>query len=269
MPLAIDTLAVRCRAAPEQRHVASDIEHWTRRSFEPSLAAHLGPSLDRLTGIHIVRRLEVRLRLTSRDWTQSRFLDSACQAFSEALFRTLALPASANPSQRAHYEDSTTWRAALIRWLALRDPNQAWHFDLPPELSQLETKSAALLVLLEEPASIVELLRRIHAQGTLAHLAAQWDDLTLERVFLAIGSARLGHFSDAPEIGAAFEVLRTALRVHPPHGTGFASRQHALLVFAVAAFDTTPRTILHSPRTSRSKVENPRAAASFAESGPP
>lgn len=269
MPLAIDTLAVRCRAAPERRDVASDMEHWTRRSFESSLAAHLGPSLDRLTGIHIIRRLEVRLRLTSRDWTQSRFLESACQAFSEALFRALALPASANPSERADYEDSIAWRAALIRWLVLRERNQAWHFDLPPELSQLETKSAALLILLEEPASIVELLRRLHAQGTLAHLAAQWDDLALERIFLAIGSARLTRTSEALEIEAAFEVLRIALRVRPPHGTGFASRQHALLVFAAAAFDTTPRTIFHILQAARSMLENPRLSATLAEASQP
>ena len=268
MPLAIDTLAVRCRAAPERRDIASDIEHWTRRSFEPSLAAHLGPSLDRLTGIHIIRRLEVRLRVSSRDWTQSRFLESACLAFSEALFRTLALPASANASQRAHYEDSIAWRAAFMRWVALRDHDQAWHFDLPPELSQLETRSAALLVLLEEPASIVELLRRLHTQGTLAHLAAQWDDLAVERIFLAIGSARLDHASNVSEIDTAFEALRTALRVHPPHGNVFASRQHALLVFSAAAFNTTPRTIFHVLQAARSMLESPRAvAATLAESG--
>lgn len=270
MPLAIDTLAIRCRSAPERRDVTSDIEHWTRRSFESSLAAHLGPSLDRLNGIHIIRRLEVRLRLTSRDWTQSRFLESACQAFSEALFRTLAFPASANPSQRAHYEDSITWRAAFIRWLALRDRNQAWHFDLPPELSQLETKSAALLVLLEEPASIVELLHRLQAHGTLAHLAAQWNDLALERIFLAIGSARLDHAPNVPEIETAFEALRTALRVNPPHGTGFASRRHALLVFAAAAFDTTPRTVFHILQAARSMLEASRASAvTIIESGQP
>jgi hypothetical protein len=269
MPLAIDTLAVRCRAAPEHRDVASDIEHWTRRSFESSLAAHLGPSLDRLTGIHIIRRLEVRLRLTSRDWTQSRFLESACQAFSEALFRTLALPASADPSQRAHYEGSITWHAAFIRWLALRDRSHAWHFDLPPELSQLETKSAALLVLLEEPASIVELLRCLHIQGTLAHLAAQWDDLALERVFLGIGNTRLDQASSVPQLGTAFDVLRTAVRVHPPRGTGFASRQHALLVFAAAAFDTTPRTVFHILQAARLMLENARATSVLAESGQP
>jgi hypothetical protein len=261
MSLTLDKVAARCRAAPAGREAAYDAEHWIRTSLEGALREHLGPSLDRLSGAHIIRRLDVRVRFTKGQWSESRLLNELCRAFADALFRALANPAGGTNANRVHFADALEWKAQMLRWLNSNTPSEPWRFDLPPEVANLDLRVSTLLLLLEEPGEVASLLRRLQTMGTLAQLAERWDEEELERIFRAVAEhTRLPSDVDAGG-DAAILLLTLALALPPPAGKAFASRHHALLVYAASGESALPpRDIFHLFTAARWLLEDPRAA---------
>lgn len=259
MPLTIDHLEIACKTPPERQQFATEVEHWIRGDLSESLGAHLGPSLDRGSHTTVVRRLNVRVRLNQRDWTHGNLLTALCKAFSEALFQALALPAPPGSPDRAEFSSQILWKAEMIAWVENGTPADAWRFDLPANALGMDRGSAAILLLLEDPATLAELLCLLATKGTLTRLLARWDAVALERIFAALATivpARLEPFAPIE----AISILERALTIRG--GTArvsFGTRAHALLLFAASGSASPhPRRTFQLLQAARVLLEYPR-----------
>jgi hypothetical protein len=260
MPLTIDHLEIVCKTPPERQQLVAEVEHLVRRDLPASLGAHLGPSLDRGSHTTVVRRLNVRVRLNQRDWTHGNLLTALCKAFSEALFQALALPAPLGSPDRAEFSSQILWKAEMIAWVENGTPADAWRFDLPANALGMDRGSAAILLLLEDPATLAELLCLLATKGTLTRLLARWDAVALERIFAALAATIVPTLLEPFAPIEAISILERALTIRGgTAGVSFGTRAHALLLFATSGpASPHPRRTFQLLQAARILLEYPR-----------
>ena len=188
MALGISSLDVRCRVSPRERPLALAAHDWLRERFATELAAHLGPSLDRLDGLTVLRWLDVRVRVRGGDLSAGTLLDACSRAFGESLFRALVGAGDADSCRR--FADPLDHGVARIRWLLSSDAADGWIFvdDQRGNVGGGTSSSVAeatLALVLDARRDISPLLARLRAANLLERLLAIWDEYAIERIFVA------------------------------------------------------------------------------------
>ena len=84
MTLTIHKLSTRCRSPRGFERPGALVDDVARGSLASELAAHLGPSLDRLPAVARLKQLRVRLKIPSRNLNAMNLADAWARAFTLA-----------------------------------------------------------------------------------------------------------------------------------------------------------------------------------------
>jgi hypothetical protein len=268
MSLTVRNLRTVCRVRLGREGGAALVDNAARALFARELSERLGPSLDRQAAVVRIRRVRVKLHVSSRGLTPQALAAAWARAFARALFAALAYPDGDGAVSLRRHNSYAAYAAAMLEHLAANGAAPTWQFPEIARWAGAPTGAAIAGALLDggEPAP-AEILVELARRGSLAAVLAHLDDLALEQIVRQIseawvsGAALGGAFglNDLVLIGNA---AAAADAVRPNRALPFGGRRHALLLWAQSpASRYAPRVVLQALQLLRLLLEQPALMA--------
>jgi hypothetical protein len=269
MSLNVRNLRIVCRVRRGRESSAALVDSTARELFARELSERLGPSLDRQAAVVRIRSLRVKLHISSRGLTSQALAAAWAGAFARSLFAALAYPDGEGAVCLRRHGSAAKYAASSIEHVAVNGTVPTWQF---PEIAQWAggatgtAISGQLLGWEDAPPSeiLVELAQRGSLEAALAHL----DELGLERIVRQVSEDSRGGQFGLNDLIAIGTWAATARPARTGHGLAFASRRHALLLWAHSQGNPySPRVVLQALQLLRFLLERPSATGALFTAG--
>ena len=244
----IDKLSTRCRLSRRHETVGRLADRVARQRLARELTELVGPAISSRDQIVRIRRLNVNLTLTAREFDEETLAAAWARALAKSLFEALAHGGSSGSFQLVRASSMAVFRATFLRDLLAGRAGGRWEYAEFDELLRLPVTEAALALLFSDPPNIVITLSALDGSPALERLVAQLDDLALERLFVAVVAtgvaSAVASLAPADLLWAAAQVL-AASRLN---AFALDSRRQALWIFVrtKGGEGRTPRAIFHT-----------------------
>ncbi len=248
MSLSIARFITRCRIPRRVSDRGYHMDHIVRERFALECARQLAPLWPSHGGVCHIRRLPLRLTLSLEDLEAGRLPKVWVSAFARALFAAMARPAATVPNEVIRFENRAALLAKFVSDLLIGIASGKWEYEEFWELFGLGTVEAILALFDRERSEIVSTLLEMETAQTLGRLLALFDDVALERLFIAIGQGLGG-----AEAQLSVEELVTVGRIllsgaNMAGRVKLASPRHALRLFLALVRERGMGSQLLSPR---------------------
>jgi hypothetical protein len=257
--VAVAKLVTRCRVPRRLEAVARLADRIARQRLATELTQVVGPALSRQTAVVRIRRLNVKVQLTSGQFGEDALVGAWTRALAQALFEALARPDGSGPDPIVRVGSMAEFRAAFLRDLMAGKAAGRWEYAEFADCLRLPVAEAAVSLLLSDPPDIVATLVALADSPALDNLLALLDDLALERLFAALAGAAGVDARATPGLEDLLWVARRFLDLPAGPGLAFDSRRCALRMFVETkgGEGRSPRTIYHSLLTVTCLLEWP------------
>jgi hypothetical protein len=187
MALRVRRISTHCRIPRGRDAAAALIEDVARDELPRTLAARLGPSLQRQAEVVRLKRLDLTLRIDIATLRRGAFADLWADALAKSLHEALARPSGEAFGVMA-YPTRADYLAELALTILERRSAPKWRFpELPPD--GVPRAIALLDMLLGSGRDLAETLARLRQAGRLAAVLALLDEVGLERLLRAASEA--------------------------------------------------------------------------------
>jgi hypothetical protein len=242
MTLRAARLTTHCILPRGQEQVASLVEETARRILPQTLAARLGPSLDRESEVLRLKALNVTLRIDLDALRRGLFADQWADVLARSLHEAFARPAG-DGFLLHRYNRREDYLAAMIAAVLGGQSAADWCF---PELPATAGRPRAILILdilLGAGGHLPGLLETLSWARKLDVALGLLDEVGLERLLRAATEAE-----ESPAMsGATFAdmAVRLAAMRMPPQTEAAASRRQAIALWLALDRRPSPRAVWH------------------------
>ena len=192
MSMMITRLITRCQVPRRLSAIGQMIDQVARERFAGQCVRQLTPHWSAHPSVIRIRRLPIRLRLSSDQLDSEHLARTWATAFAQALLVALAQPTGTSSLEVIRAESRVAWLAMVISDLLIGTATQHWEYEEFREYFGLGTAEAVLALLSQEPSEAVPTLSELEARGRLDRLLAVCDDLALEQLFGVIAHGHGG-----------------------------------------------------------------------------
>ena len=189
MGVTIDKLVTRCRVSRRHESAAGLVDRVVRRRLAAEVTEFVGPALSRQARVVRIRRLSVKVEIASGEISEDALAAAWARALARSLFEALAYPSDSGPVQIVRAESPAAFRAVFLRDLLTGQAGTRWEYAEFSELLRLPSHEAAVSLLLRHPENLVATLIALDGSPALQRLLSDLDELSLERLFVAIARA--------------------------------------------------------------------------------
>lgn len=244
MGLRIRKLDTTCHVPRRYRKEAGVVERLARGRFAADLGAHLGHSLSRQAAVVRIKELRVRVIIPASELNEASLSRAWTEAFSRALFTTLAYPAGIGPFDVFRAESVVVFVAGAIRDLLNDTAVGNWRYAEFEEMFRSGVSAATTALLTGWPQLTLPILFELERFGVLEKMLARLDDLTLERLFVTLALP-----ADSPPapltIADLIATAKLVLQGPPAKFSTLRGRRFALRLYVRARMGSEP---ICSPR---------------------
>ena len=128
MPITIHKLSTQCRVSLRCRPLADVADRLARNRLVGELSQLLGPALSRQDPVIRIRRLSVKLRLGTHDFTEDLLPSAWARAVAKSLFEALGRSANGSSEDVVRYPSLVHFHAAYIRDLLAGRSHGRWEY---------------------------------------------------------------------------------------------------------------------------------------------
>jgi hypothetical protein len=255
MTLRAARLTTHCVLPRGQEQAAPLIEETARRILPRTLAARLGPSLDRESEVLRLKMLNVMLRIDLDTLQRGVFADRWADVLARSLHEALARPAG-DGFFLYRYERREDYLAAMIAAVLAGQSAADWRF---PELPATPGRPRAILLLdifLGAGRHLPGLLETLLHTRQLNTALGLLDEVGLDRLLRAVTEVEESPAPMSIVMFTEIAVLLSALGV-PPQTEPAASRRQAISIWLAIHRRPSPRAVWHSLQMLRRVLREP------------
>ena len=262
MSLTIERFVTRCQV-PRNLNLARSLLDQVVSKVPAQCARQLDQRWMARPDIIRIRRLPVRLRVSSAQLGDGQLAGAWAEAFAREICAALAQPTGAMDVVRA--ESRAGWLATVIADVMAGIAVSRWEYSEFHDAFAPGAAETTLALLLREPSEMLETLDLLESAGTLERLLRLWDDSMLEQLFVAMAAGVSSSKESRIDLEFLLSVAETASsRASPVSRSRLASRGFALHQFlllrrklrpAAAAVPHSPQQVLHALTTLAVLVE--------------